>query len=106
MNGYTSDDARMEDVRARLRAWIAPNAPEDEAQRAAFGRAAEAQAEYEAANGEVLAARQRGVRSFRIGSYSETYATGSGGVLCPSARAILENAGLLRHGMPVARRLP
>ena len=96
----------LAEVRERLRARIAPNAPEDEAQAEAFDRAVEAQAAFEAREGEALAAARRGVRSFTIGSYSESRGAGDGDVLCPLARALLANAGLLRRGMPAARRFP
>ena len=98
--------ALLAEVRARLTARIAPNAPEDDAQTAAFERAVAAQAAFEAGQGGALEAVRRGVRSFSVGSYSESYGAGDGDVLCPLARALLFNAGLLRRSMPSARRLP
>lgn len=99
--------AYYESVEARLRAYIAPNAPQTAAENDAFEQAVEAQAEYESAAGGV----PDGVQSFSIGDFSATMAGGSGGAgytrstLSQHAWAILYNAGLIRHAMPVARRL-
>ena len=106
MSEDRNDTGRLEEIRLRLLTRIAPNSPADAAQQAAFDRAVLAQAEYELAQGGALEALRRGVRSFSIGSYSETYGPGDGDILCPVARALLERAGLLHRAMPVARRLP
>ncbi len=107
MAGAVYSDALLEEVRERLLALIAPNAPESAAQRSALEAATEAQAAYEAAHGEALDAARRGVVSFSVGGYSERYGEGGGRErLSPYARALLENAGLLRRSLPVARRLP
>ena len=98
--------ALLEEVRERLRARIAPNVPGDEAQALAFERAASAQAAFEAGQGAALEAARRGVRSFSVGGYSESRGEGDGDVLCPLARALLFNAGLLRRSVPTARRFP
>lgn len=99
--------ALLDEVRARLLARIAPNAPGDDAQLAAMDAAAQAQAEYEQTHADALDAARRGVISYSVGGYSERLGEGNGrDWLCPYARALLENAGLLRRGMPVARRLP
>ena len=99
-------EALAAEVRERLLARIAPNAPENDDQRQAFERAVAAQAAFEAEQGGALAAVRRGVRSFSVGGYSESYGAEGGDVLCPLARALLFNAGLLRRGMPAARRFP
>lgn len=99
--------ALSDEVRARLLALIAPNAPGDDAQRDALNAAAEAQADYEQTHGDALDAARRGVVSYSVGGYSERLREGGGREwLCPYARSLLENAGLLRRSMPVARRLP
>ena len=99
--------ALLDEVRERLLARIAPNVPGDDAQCAALDAAATAQAEYEQTHGDALDAARRGVVSYSVGSYSERLGEGSGrDGLCPYARALLENAGLLRRSMPVARRIP
>lgn len=98
--------ALLSEVRERLLARIAPVRPEGEAQLTAFEQAVEAQAAFEAGQGDALDAVRRGVRSFSVGSYSESYGAQGGDVLCPHARALLSNAGLLRRGMPAARRIP
>ena len=96
----------LAEVRERLTARIAPNAPRNEAQISAFEQAVAAQAAFEAGQGDALSVARRGVRSFSVGSYSESYGAGDGDVLCPHARALLFNAGLLRRSMPAARRIP
>ena len=99
--------ALQDEVRARLLALIAPIVPADNAQSAALDAAVAAQADYEQTHGEALDAARRGVVSYSVGGYSERLG-GRGGMdwLCPYARALLENAGLLKRSMPVARRLP
>lgn len=100
--------ADYESVEARLKAYIAPNAPQTSEQNDAFEQAVEAQAEYESAAGGGI---PEGVQAFSIGDFSATMAGASGGsgytraTLSPHAWAILFNAGLIRHAMPVARRL-
>ena len=97
--------ALVEEVRARLLALIAPNRPDDAPE--AFEAAVLAQAGYEADHGDALDAARRGVRSFSVGGYSESYGDGAArDGLSPHARALLFNAGLLRRSLPVARRLP
>jgi len=104
------DVALAERVRERLTAYIHPNAPSTAEQRRAFEAAVLCQAEWEAENGDGLQAVQRGVQRLSVGSYSETYfsrdgADGGFGGICPDARAMLFNAGLLRRGLPCARRI-
>ena len=104
MAGY--DEALLEEIRQRLTMLIAPNAPATPAQRAAMDGAVEAQAAYETAHADAVDARRRGVTGFSVGGYSERYGDGGGGeALCPYARALLFNAGLLKRSVPVARRL-
>lgn len=100
-------DAR-EHIEERLRAYIHPNAVDTAEREEAFESAVDAQLAYESANegGELPG----NVRSFSVGNYSVTLddsATGADGQasVCPAAWAILFNAGLLRHALPVARRL-
>ena len=96
-----------ERVAERLRAYIHPNVAETDAQEAAFDAAVDAQLTHEQAwnVGEI----PEGVKSFSVGNYSvtldESADTGARGGICPAARAILFNAGLLRRAMPVAKRL-
>ena len=90
-----------EQVEARLRAYIHPNAVETGAQQEAFDEAVDAQLEYEA-GGENLPGN---VKSFSVGSYSVTLGGGAGESLGPAARAVLFNAGLLKRSWPTARRM-
>ena len=99
-------NAKLDGIRERLLARIAPNAPGNEEQWRALEAAVAAQADFEGDQGDALSAAQRGVRGFSIGAYSESYGAGGGDVLCPLARALLSNAGLLRRSMPAARRFP
>ena len=94
-------------VRERVLALIHPNRAESEAQRRALERAVDCQAEWEEENGEGIAAARRGVQRVSAGNYSETYfePRGGGFELCPDARAILFNAGLLRRELPCAKRI-
>ena len=103
-------DELLEQVAERLKAYIHPNTIQTAEQEEAFDTAVEYQAEYEASHAEALEAAQRGVQSFSVGNYSETYFTRHTGeytasTLCPASYAVLFNAGLLRRDMPVARRL-
>ena len=100
----------MSGVRARILALIHPNRAETAAQIEALDRAAACQAAWEAANGGGLAAARRGVQHVTAGNYSETYFQPAGGAegpsdLCPEARALLFNAGLLKRTLPCATRL-
>ena len=97
-----------EHIEARLRAYIHPNVPQTAEQEGAFDRAVTAQLAHAAAQdaGELPG----NVRSLSIGSYSVTMAEPAGGAytqatICPAAWAILFNAGLIRHSMPVAKLL-
>lgn len=101
--------ADYESVEARLRAYIAPNAPQTRAENDAFEQAVEAQVEYESA-AEGDAQVPMGVSGYSAGNFSVNYGHARSGEfdqfsISPYARAILQNAGLLRHSMPVARRL-
>ena len=95
-------------IEERLKAYIHPNAAVTSAQKDAFEEAVDAQFAYENAQG---AAEVPGnVRSYSVGNYSVTLAESAGGedtqaTVCPAAWAILFNAGLLRRGMPTAKRL-
>ena len=95
-------------IQERLRAYIPPNTVKTAEQKEAFDSAVDAQLAYEAAHdlGEIPG----NVRGFSIGGYSVTMDEGAGGAytlatLSPVAWAILFNAGLLRHALPVAKRL-
>ena len=102
--------ACVEIVTERLKAYIHPNVAQSDEQKEAFLKAVQYQVEYEASHADALDIVQRGVQSFSSGNYSETYFTRKAGeyaasTLCPASYATLFNAGLLRRGMPVARRL-
>ena len=102
--------ADYESVEARLRAYIAPNAPQTRAENDAFEQAVEAQADYEDRAAESDAQVPMGVSGYSAGNFSVNYGHARSGEfdqfsISPYARAILQNAGLLRHAMPVARRL-
>lgn len=97
-------------VRERLLAYIYPRAPATQTEQDAFDEAVDAQVEYETAN-EGLA-MPYGVASASNDGVSVTFDSGrvSAAVytvhtICPAAYAYLFNAGLIRHSMPVARRL-
>ena len=97
-----------ERIEERLKAYIHPNAVDTAEQEEAFELAVDAQLEYENAHG--AGEIPGNVQGYSIGGYSVTLAEPVGGAatratLCPAAWAILFNAGLLRHAMPVARRL-
>lgn len=98
-----------EHVRERLTAYIYPRQPTTDEQEAAFLKAVQAQVDYESAfDGED--ALPPGVSSFSIGNYSVTAETAQSAdytqqTICPAAYAYLFNAGLIRHTLPVARRL-
>ena len=97
-----------ERIEERLRAYIYPNAAQTKAQREAFDEAVDAQLEYESAQG--TQGLPGNVRGYSIGSYSVTLAEAPGGAysrstICPAAWALLFNAGLLKHTLPVAQRL-
>lgn len=98
-----------EHVRERLTAYIYPRRPTTDEQEAAFLKAVQVQAEYESAfDGEDTL--PPGVSSFSIGNYSVTAETAQSAsytqqTICPAAYAYLFNAGLIRHTLPVARRL-
>jgi hypothetical protein len=99
-----------EHVRERLTAYIYPRRPATDEQEAAFLKAVQVQAEYEERNealsmpGGVASASNDGVsvtfRSDRVETAEYTVAS-----ICPAAYAYLFNAGLIRHTLPVARRL-
>lgn len=96
-------------VRARLTAYIAPNRPTTAAQKQAFEEAIDAQVEYEQKSAD--AQLPDGISTFSIGDFSvsasETQrgAAYTEGSLSSYAWALLKNAGLIRHALPVARRL-
>lgn len=97
-------------VRERLTAYIYPRAPSTAEQEEAFEEAIEAQMEYESANEAMGAAS--GVASIANDGVSVSFDTSrsSGGsyslqTISPAAYAFLFNAGLIRHSLPVARRL-
>ena len=97
-------------MRERLTAYIYPRAPATEAEQAAFEEAVEAQVKYETAN-EGLA-MPYGVASASNDGVSVTFDSGRVSTaeytihtICPAAYAYLFNAGLIRHSLPVARRL-
>ena len=95
-------------IEARLKAYIHPLTPQTNDQEAAFSDAVEAQIEYEASlETEGIPGN---VQSFSTGGMSVTLSEGMTGAytrntLCPTAWALLFNAGLIQHAMPVARRL-
>lgn len=97
-------------VRERLTAFISPLSPSTKAQEEAFENAVEAQAAYEK-DTETLA-MPNSVASVSNDDISVTFREGSGrnsaysaSNLCPAAYAYLFNAGLIKHSLPVARRL-
>ena len=97
-------------VRERLTAYIYPRAPSDEAQEEAFENAVNAQVEYESEN-ETIAAPP-GVAAISNDGVSVSFESSrvTGGAysihtIAPEAYAYLYNAGLIRHTLPVARRL-
>ena len=93
---------------ARLMAFIRPNAPSDAAQTEAFERAVDRQAQFEADNADAFGALSRGVSGFTVGSYTERYFDNRAGgeiPVCPEARDILRNAGLMKRSWPTARRV-
>ena len=90
----------------RLRAYIHPNCPRDEAQRQALEQAADLQLDHERQSADLPA----GVQSMSIGSYSVTRAGSDGAAysrssICPAAWAVLFTAGLLRRTLPQAQRV-
>lgn len=100
----------MNDVTARLRAYIAPATPSCDEQTAALEAAAQAQEAYEQTDAaRQLAAMPRGVTSFSVNGFSaalqgapdhrESQWFPAG--LCPEARAHLLLAGLLYRGVAV-----
>ena len=95
-------------VEERLRAFIYPNVPITKAQKDAFDLAVETQIEYEEnSGGENI---PENVQSFSIGDYSVALREGATpgyarSDLAPGVWALLFNAKLLKHSMPVARRL-
>ena len=99
-----------EHVRERLTAYIYPRRPVTDEQEVAFENAVLAQVEYEERNealsmpGGVASASNDGVSITFRSDRSETaeYTVSS---ICPAAYAYLFNAGLIRHTLPVARRL-
>ncbi len=93
------------DVAQRMTAYIAPRAPCTDAERAAFDSACAMQAEFEASPvAGQLAQLPDGVSSFTVNGFSASFnGRGRGaslfpGGLCPDARAVLFNAGLLYRG--------
>lgn len=99
----------IDDVTERLKAYIYPNTPATSAQESAFDDAVDAQKKFE----DSMADEQQvpgGVSSFSVGNYSVSYRDVHTNqytqmTLSPVAYAYLFNAGLIRHAMPVARRL-
>lgn len=97
-------------VRERLKAYIYPNVVVSGSdQEAAFEDAVAAQVAFEqrSASEDVPFGD---VQSYSIGNYSVTYRSAPTGeytraTLSPATWAILFNAGLLVHALPVARRL-
>lgn len=97
-------------VRERLTAYIYPRAPATKEEQSAFDEAVDAQVEYETAN-EGLA-MPYGVASASNDGVSVTFDSGRVSAatytihtICPAAYAYLFNAGLIKHSLPVARRL-
>ena len=97
-------------VRERLTAYIYPRAPSNDAQNEAFENAVNAQVEYESEN-ETIAAPS-GVEAISNDGVSVSFEASrvTGGAysihtIAPAAYAYLYNAGLIRHALPVARRL-
>ena len=99
-----------EHVRERLTAYIYPRRPATDEQEAAFENAVLAQVAYEERNealsmpGGVASASNDGVSITFRSDRAETaeYTVSS---ICPAAYAYLFNVGLIRHTLPVARRL-
>lgn len=101
--------ATYDSVYEQLMAYIHPNMPVTKAQTKAFDSAVEAQLKYENAH-EDEQQIPGGISGFSIGNYSVNYSGARVNqytqfTLSPAAYAYLFNAGLLRHAMPVARRL-
>lgn len=97
-------------VRERLAAYIYPITPETREQESAFESAIDAQAEFEKTTD--LESIPGSVASYSIGNYSVTLRSNAAGgagytqaALSPTAWAILFNAGLIQHSLPIARRL-
>ena len=99
-----------EHVRERLTAYIYPRRPATDEQEAAFEKSVLAQVEYEERNdalsmpGGVASASNDGV-SVSFESSRVTGGAYSIHTIAPAAYAYLYNAGLIRHTLPVARRL-
>lgn len=96
-------------VRERLTAYIFPAVPRGKKQSDAFEEAVQVQYEYESRSD--TSSIPDGVASFSIGDFSATMTSDSRSAaytqatISPHAWAILKNAGLLRSGIPTARRL-
>lgn len=97
-------------IRERLTAYIYPRAPSTREQQNAFEDAVEAQIVYEEEH-ETLN-MPSGVSSVSNDGVSVTFdanraasAQYTAETICPAAYAYLFNAGLIRHSLPVARRL-
>lgn len=96
-------------VRERLTAFIYPVVPRSKNQTYAFEEAVQVQYEYESRNESFSI--PDGVASFSIGDFSAKMMNDSHSAaytqatISPHAWAILKNAGLLRSGIPTARRI-
>jgi hypothetical protein len=85
----------------RMTAYIAPRAPQTDGERAAFDAAVAMQGEFEADPAVQRRIQTRGMEEFSVNGFSaqlkdepELFPGG----LCPDARAVLFNAGLLYRG--------
>lgn len=97
-------------IRERLTAYIYPRAPSTDEQEEAFDNAVEAQMEYEEGNAALNT--PAGVTNMSNDGVSVSFDVSRGvtpqysaATICPAAYAYLYNAGLIRHSLPVARRL-
>ena len=96
-------------MRERLAAYIFPVVPRGKKQSDAFEEVVQEQYEYESRNESFSI--PDGVASFSIGDFSAKMMNDSHSAaytqatISPHAWAILKNAGLLRSGIPTARRI-
>ena len=97
--------ANAEYIEERLKAYILPRTAETPAEIAAMELAIQAQVDYETAFGEIPA----GAQSISNDGVSITFADAASGAntdsnISPAAKAILQNAGLIRRAWPTARK--
>lgn len=92
LGAHTNAIGEVEDCEARILACIMPMQPRTEAQTAAFSRAVYAQMTQDWVRGV-----PPGLKKFSLGSFSAELDGGSD--LCPTARALLLDAGLLYRGV-------